>query len=297
MNMGVAADFLSNLKPDFIDTFLYRGAITLAAIFGLWVSHTIIVFFTKRHLKKHDTIYATRKLSRYFHFILAAFIIAPLWFKGIQSLGTFLGLFTAGVAIALKDVVTNFAGWIYLLWQAPFKIGDRIQIQDHQGDVIDIGVFKFTLLEIGNWVDANQSTGRMIRIPNADVFNQPIANYSKGFNYNWYEIPVVVTYESNWKKTKQLLTDLISDYCKQYEDQLKRELRQAQKDYPINYTYITPTIYTSSLDHGISLTIRYLVATRRIRQSNHELWEQILEMTEAHDDIDLAYPTQRHIVQ
>ena len=95
----------------------------------------------------------------------------------------------------------------------------------------------------------------MIRIPNADVFNQPIANYSKGFNYNWYEIPVVVTYESNWKKTKQLLTDLISDYCKQYEDQLKRELRQAQKDYPINYTYITPTIYTTSLDHGISLTI------------------------------------------
>ena len=106
---------------------------------------------------------------------------------------------------------------------------------------------------------------------------------------------VVVTYESDWKKTKQLLTDLISDYCKQYEDQLKRELRQA--DYPINYTYITPTIYTSSLDHGISLTIRYLVATRRIRQSNHELWEQILELTEAHDDIDLAYPTQRHIIQ
>ena len=39
----------------------------------------------------------------------------------------------------------------------PFKIGDRIQIQDHQGDVIDIGVFKFTLLEIGNWVDANRN--------------------------------------------------------------------------------------------------------------------------------------------
>ena len=59
------------------------------------------------------------------------FIIGQIWFKGIQSLGTFLGLFTAGVAIALKDVVTNFAGWIYLIWQAPFKIGDRIQIQDH----------------------------------------------------------------------------------------------------------------------------------------------------------------------
>ena len=293
--MGFAADFFSNLKPDFIDTFVLRGGISLAAIFSLWISHNIIVFFTKRHLQNHDTIYATRKISRYLHFIIAAFIIGQLWFKGIQSLGTFLGLFTAGVAIALKDVVTNFAGWIYLLWQAPFKIGDRIQIQDHQGDVIDIGVFKFTLLEIGNWVDANQSTGRMIRIPNADVFNQPIANYSKGFNYNWYEIPVVVTFESNWRKAKELLIEIINEYCKEYEDQLKRELRQAKKDYPINYTYITPTIYTTSLDHGISLTIRYLVATRRIRQSNHELWEKILTVTEDHDDIDLAYPTFRHI--
>ena len=293
--MGFAADFFSNLKPNFIDTFVLRGGISLAAIFSLWISHNIIVFFTKRHLQNHDTIYATRKISRYLHFIIAAFIIGQLWFKGIQSLGTFLGLFTAGVAIALKDVVTNFAGWIYLLWQAPFKIGDRIQIQDHQGDVIDIGVFKFTLLEIGNWVDANQSTGRMIRIPNADVFNQPIANYSKGFNYNWYEIPVVVTFESNWRKAKELLIEIINEYCKEYEDQLKRELRQAKKDYPINYTYITPTIYTTSLDHGISLTIRYLVATRRIRQSNHELWEKILTVTEDHDDIDLAYPTFRHI--
>jgi small-conductance mechanosensitive channel len=295
--MTLSKNLLTNLRPDVIDTFLLRGGVSLITIISLWLTHNLIVSFAKRHLKNHDTIYATRKISRYLHFIISAFIIAQLWFKGIQSFGTFLGLFTAGVAIALKDVVTNFAGWIYLLWQAPFKIGDRIQIQDHQGDVIDIGVFKFTLLEIGNWVDANQSTGRMIRIPNADIFNQPIANYSKGFNYIWYEIPVVVTYESDWKKTKALLNDLISEYCKQYEDQLKRELRHAQKDYPINYTYITPTIYTSTLDHGIRLTIRYLVATRRIRQSNHELWEKILDITAQHDDIDLAYPTIRHLTQ
>ncbi|MEC8677298.1 MAG: mechanosensitive ion channel family protein, partial [Candidatus Margulisiibacteriota bacterium] len=116
-----------------------------------------------------------------------------------------------------------------------------------------------------------------------------------GFNYIWYEIPVIVTYESNWKKAKQALLKIITDYCKVYEDQLKRELREAKKLYPINYTYITPTIYTSSLDHGISLTIRYLVATRRIRQSNHDLWEMILEYVDDNDDIELAYPTQRLI--
>ena len=269
--------------------------ISFSIIFMLWIAHQLILFVAKRQLKNHDNIYATRKISRYIHFVVAAFLIGQLWFEGVQSFGTFLGLFTAGLAIALKDVVTNFAGWIYLIWQAPFKIGDRIQIQSHQGDVIDIGVFKFTLLEIGNWVDANQSTGRMIRIPNADIFNQPIANYSKGFNYNWYEIPVILTYESDWKKAKKLFLTLITGYCESYSDQLKRELRQAKKDYPINYTYVTPTIYTSAKDHGICLTIRYLVATRRIRESDHDLWEAILDIVADHSDLDLAYPTHRLI--
>ena len=283
-----------NLDSVLLSTLVHKILLTLFIFLVILVSQRLFKFVFKR-LFKSERSYIFSKASRYIHFIAGTFFIGQLWFKGIESLGTFLGLFTAGVAIALKDVVTNFAGWLYLLWQAPFKIGDRIQIQDHQGDVIDIGVFKFTLLEIGNWVDANQSTGRMIRIPNADIFNMPIANYSKGFNYIWYEIPVIVTYESNWKKAKHALLKIITDYCKVYEDQLKRELREAKKLYPINYTYITPTIYTSSLDHGISLTIRYLVATRRIRQSNHDLWEAILEFIDQHDDIDLAYPTQRLI--
>ena len=288
-------NFITKINFQLLDAILVKVALTLIALFLLWASHYSISFVFKKIMKARDKNYLFLKVSRYLHFIIAIVVIGQFWFKGIQSLGTFLGLFTAGVAIALKDVVTNFAGWLYLLWQAPFKIGHRIQINDHQGDVIDIGVFKFTLLEIGNWVDANQSTGRMIRIPNADIFNLPIANYSKGFNYIWYEIPVIVTFESDWKKAKNELHNIISAYCKTYEDQLKLELRQAQQEYPINYTYITPTIYTSCLDHGISLTMRYLVPTRRIRQSNHDLWEQILDLIEVHKDIELAYPTQRHI--
>lgn len=288
-------DIAEQLTPDIINAIMSRFGISILVGILLWITHSVIVFLAKRHIKKHDTLYTTRKISRYIHFLLAAFIIGPMWFKGIRSLGTFLGLFTAGLAIALKDVVTNFAGWVYVLWQAPFRIGDRVQIEDHQGDVIDIGVFKFTLLEIGNWVDANQSTGRMIRIPNADIFNKPIANYSKGFNYIWDEIPITVTSESNWKQAKSILLTIITDHCKSYEDTLKEALQKAKRDYPINYTYITPTIYTSGVNDGVCLTVRYLVATRRIRQSRHELWEQILDAFDDAPNIDIAYPTFRHI--
>ena len=78
MNMGVAADFLSNLKPDFIDTFLYRGAITLAAIFGLWVSHTIIVFFTKRHLKTRHHLRYSKIISLFSFYFSGIYYCASL---------------------------------------------------------------------------------------------------------------------------------------------------------------------------------------------------------------------------
>ena len=80
--------------------------------------------------------------------------------KGIASLTTFLGLASAGVAIAMHDTIANLAGWFFIISRKPFKVGDRIEIGEIAGDVIDIRIFQFSLVEIGNWVDAEQSTGR-----------------------------------------------------------------------------------------------------------------------------------------
>jgi small-conductance mechanosensitive channel len=82
-------------------------------------------------------------------------------------MSTFLGLVAAGIAVALKDPLTNLAGWLFILWRRPFTAGDRVQIGEHKGDVIDLRLFRFTLLEIGNWVHADQSTGRLLQ---ADPF-------------------------------------------------------------------------------------------------------------------------------
>ncbi len=112
--------------------------------------------------------------------LLTVILIGSVWIKAIGQFGAFLGLFTAGLAIALKDPLTNIAGWIFILTRKPFKLGDRIQIGEQAGDVIDLRLFQFTLLEIGNWVDSDQSTGRIIHIPNGIVFTKAQSNYSSG---------------------------------------------------------------------------------------------------------------------
>ena len=93
---------------------------------------------------------------------------------------------------------------MYIIFRKPFEMGDRIQIGNSEGDILDISFFEFTMMEIKNWVKADQSTGRIIHIPNGLLFTRPIINYNQAMNYIWNEIPIMVTFESNWEKAKRI---------------------------------------------------------------------------------------------
>jgi len=220
-------------------------------------------------------------------------LIASVWIEAIGKFGAFLGLLTAGLAIAMKDPLTNIAGWIFILTRQPFKLGDRVQIGDQAGDVIDIRLFQFTLLEIGNWVDADQSTGRIIHIPNGTVFTKSQANYSTGFNYIWNELPVLVTFESNWIQAKEILQDIVSHHAESLSADAERKIIEASKKYMIFYQYLTPIVYTSVQESGVLLTMRYICEPRKRRGTEHAIWEDVLKEFALHKDIEFAYPTQR----
>jgi len=147
--------------------------------------------------------YRWQKISSYVINVLGLIIVGQIWFKGFESIATYLGLLSAGVAIALKDPLVNLTGWAFILSRAPFVVGDRIQIGEHSGDVIDINFFKFTLMEVGHWGEGEQASGRIIHIPNGKVFIDILANYSKGFKYIWNEVPVLLTFERDWRKAKK----------------------------------------------------------------------------------------------
>ena len=85
--------------------------------------------------------YRWQKISSYVINVLGIIIVGQIWFKGFESIATYLGLLSAGVAIALKDPLINLTGWAFILSRAPFVVGDRIQIGQHSGDVIDINFF------------------------------------------------------------------------------------------------------------------------------------------------------------
>lgn len=251
------------------------------------------MYFLGKRTEDVKIRYRWRKISSYTANILLLFLVGRIWFQGVASLSTFLGLLTAGIAIALKDLLVNFAGWVFLLWRKPFEVGDRIQLGQYAGDVIDIRIFQFTLLEIGNWVDAEQSTGRIIHVPNGWVFTQVQANYSKGFQYIWDEIPVLITFESNWEKAEEILTKIVNDHDEKYTDSARQGIKRASRRYMIHYGTMTPKVYLTVKDSGIMLTLRYLCQPRARRTKQEIIWKEILRAFGGCDDIDFAYPTQR----
>lgn len=193
---------------------------------------TLIVLLRGRDVQVQ---YRIRKTVAYITYPLAFLVIGRIWFAGFQAVSTYLGLLSAGLAIALQTPLVNLAGWAFILWRQPLKVGDRVQLGDHRGDVIDQRIFMFSLMEIGNWVDYDQSTGRVIHIPNGKIFTEVLANYSQSFQYIWNEIPVLVTFESDWRKAKQLLDDIAQRHGTSLSDPAAKKLREAAKKFMIFY--------------------------------------------------------------
>ena len=270
-----------------------RVITSLAVIAVIMILRGLVAWIIARRTEDVRFRYHARKVSAYISAGLALLLLGRIWLTGFRDIGTFLGLVSAGLAIALKDLVASVAGWMYLLWRRPFEVGDRIQIGEHAGDVIDIRLFRFTLIEIGNWVEADQSTGRVILIPNSRILIETIANYSKGFQYIWNELPVLVTFESNWPKAKAILQKIVDDHSAHLSESAMQSVRKAAQRAMIIYSTLTPKIWTSVAESGVLLTIRYLCDPRKRRGTAETIWEDILTEFGKCDDIDFAYPTVR----
>jgi small-conductance mechanosensitive channel len=266
---------------------------TAAIVLVLLFLRRLVLRVVDRRIDDRSLRYRWSKATAYASFVIGFLVLLQVWLTSDLHLGTFLGLLSAGVAIALKDLLADLAGWIFILWRRPFDLGDRIQIGNFAGDVVDRRIFAITLMEIGNWVGADQSTGRMIHVPNSMVFTQPLANYTATFPFLWNEIPVLVTFESDWRKAKGILAEIVNAQAMETSREAEQYLRRAAQRYFIHYTKLTPVVYTSVQDSGVLLTARYLTEPRQRRGTAEAIWERILDAFAETPDVDLAYPTQR----
>lgn len=280
-NFGIGAGLRANLLT------------TAAVLVALLVLRVVAQKLIDRHVDNVRAHYTWTKVAHYAVTGLAVVLVGRIWLEGDQSLATFFGLLSAGLAVALKDLIVGVAGWLFIMWRRPFVLGDRVQVGTISGDVVDQSVFQFTILEVGNWVAADQSTGRVVHIPNGQVFNQPVFNYTQGIPYIWEEIVVSITFESNWRKAKEILKEIATRHGPKLSQPEEADLLRRPGRFAIQYSTLQPTVYTSVGENGVILTIRCVVPPRQRRAIAEAMWEDILTAFDEHDDIAFAYMTRR----
>ncbi|WP_309249408.1 mechanosensitive ion channel family protein [Clostridium estertheticum] len=264
----------------------------IITIFIIMVFHllkkSICSFINKSNFDSLNTI-KYKKTSTLSVNILTAVAIIPIWMYESKDIFTFLGIFSAGLAFAFRDLVASFLGWLIINTHKPFKLGDRIKIGESLGDVVAIDWFYTTIIEVmeNDNRTYGQSTGRITHIPNIQILTEDLINETNAFPFTWNELKINLTLTSNWREAKNILMSIADDKVGDIEREAKDSLSIASKTLPIYYENLSHTVYTSMESGSVCLNLRLICKARNFRNLQHDLVEGILDEFAKHEDIEL----------
>lgn len=250
--------------------------------FFVWVVFVLLlVWAVRKGISKtiHDnsTRYRANKVVRFVGYFLVI-LLAIISFTGkMQYFSLAIGLLSAGLAFALQEVILSVAGWITIISSGTYKTGDRIEINNVKGDVIDIGITRTTLMELGQWITSDNYTGRIVQISNSFVFKGPVSNYSTDFPFVWEEINLPIQYGSDIQLANELLMQTTQTLLTGYADFAEKHWEVMVKKYLIEQANVAPSIALKLTDNWIEFNLRYVVDYRKRRITKTKLYTALHE--------------------
>jgi len=200
-----------------------------------------------------------------------------IWKNLLKNIITFISFMSAAITLAAREIIYNYFAGIYIKIIKPINIEDRIHIKDYIGDVININILNFELLEVNK--ETNQSTGKILHIPNSFVFSEPLKNYNIAFKYIWDEITIRININSNIELAKKELLKIVNanTTIKDIPKKMKSEIKNSNSSYRIYYNNLAPIIYTKIEDDKCLLTIRFLIHPKKQRDIESSIYSKVIE--------------------
>lgn len=251
------------------------GLVVIAAVFRL-VQRGLAA-----RIQDGETRYRVRKVVGFAGYLAALLFLAALFSDRLGGLTVAFGVAGAGIAFALQEVIASIAGWLALTFSNFYHPGDRIQLGGIKGDVIDIGVLRTTLMELGQWVDGDLYNGRIVRVANSFVFKEPVFNYSGDFPFLWDEIRLPIRFGSDRVAARAILQKVADDVVAEYASTADQSWRGMLQKYRIEDASVTPMITLVVNDNWLEYTLRYVVDYRRRRATKNALFDGIMELVDA----------------
>ncbi len=208
-------------------------------------------------------------------FIIAIFAVLAVS-GSLGLLGLTAGFLGMILGWSLQQPVTGIAAWIMIVLKKPFKIGDRVIIAGITGDVTSITLTHVILNQVGGSIAGEERSGRGILIPNAILFQNIIVNYTLEQEYMLDEVPVRITFDSDWEKAKKILLESAESVTSEVVTDNAQE----------------PFIRCEFLDWGVLVRLRYLTIPARRQEISTLIIEKILQKVKSeYPSIKFAMPS------
>lgn len=227
------------------------------------------------------TRYRTRKLVEFSSYVVIAMFIATVFSDKLGGFTVAFGVAGAGIAFALQEVIASVAGWIVITFGSFYKIGDRVMLGGIKGDVIDIGVLRTTVFQIGDWVNGDLYNGRVVRLANSFVFKEPVFNYSADFPFLWDELTVPVRHGSDRAQTQRLLEEVAEEVTGEYARTVQKTWDAMTRNYVIENARVEPFVTMTMDENWLTYTVRYVTEFKRRRVTKDSLYRKILDRIDA----------------
>jgi small-conductance mechanosensitive channel len=233
-----------------------------------------------------------KQAVKFVGYLAAAALVLTIFSGRLPGLTVTLGVAGAGIAFALQEVIASVAGWIAISFGQFYIVGDRVQLGGIRGDVIHIGVLRTSLMEIGEWVKADQYNGRIVRISNSFVFKEPVFNYQEEISFMWDEIAIPVRYGSDHRLAREIMLRAADAVVGPTVAAVAEEWEAMQQKYPLEHASVEPRVFLIANDNWMQVALRYPVDVKRRRTIHDELFMHVLDaIAETEGRVALASAT------
>lgn len=285
MNLGA-------LEPWLHEPLLGRLGAAVVAIALILIVSSVLQRAVSRRLHAGSSAHNIRKTIGVVAYGLVLLVLLGTFSDRLAGLGVAFGVAGAGIAFALQSVILSIAGWAAIVFGRYYATGDRVQLGGVKGDVIDIGILRTTLMEMGDWVNGDLYNGRIVRIANSFVFKEAVFNYSADFAFVWDEIKLPIRYGSDWQYTDEVLQRTLDEVCGEFALQSAAAWDKARDRYALEDAGIKPLVTLVANDNWIEFTARYIVDYRQRRRTRDAIFRRFLTaVDQSNNRIRLASST------
>jgi small-conductance mechanosensitive channel len=268
-----------------------RLVLSLAVVVVTSVVYRAIRNAIKRRVEDATRLQSMRVAVRNVLAVTGFVIVVIIWLPTGNNLLTALGILGAGLAIASQEMIGSLVAGLNIWLGNIYRVGDRVRVGDVVGDVMDINLLRTTVMEVGEWVKADQYTGRVVTVANRTVWVSPVYNFTKHWGYLWDEITLPITYESDWQRAAELILEHGQTYTEELQADAEAKLSRMIDRYPLKETKVEPTVYVAMTDNWIELTLRFVVDAQERRRVKGQLYRDLLQHFQTEEKIAVASTT------